>query len=53
MDAYGAFLDPAPNPAVPRVSRTMQYADGYAAVRASLATSPAATQTYEPYTGYR
>ncbi|OAX34495.1 hypothetical protein K503DRAFT_851592 [Rhizopogon vinicolor AM-OR11-026] len=68
MDAYGAFSDPAPSgfggvsttfapppsdPAVPRVSRTMQYADPYAAVRASLATSPAAPPTYEPYTGYR
>ncbi|KIK34717.1 hypothetical protein CY34DRAFT_812743 [Suillus luteus UH-Slu-Lm8-n1] len=43
----------------PRVSRTMQYADPYAAVRASLATStgtgaPAPTKSsYEPYTGYR
>jgi hypothetical protein len=43
----------------PRVSRTMQYADPYAAVRASLATStgtgaPAPTKSsYEPYTGYQ
>ncbi|KAG1852922.1 hypothetical protein C8R48DRAFT_723748 [Suillus tomentosus] len=43
----------------PKVSRTMQYADPYAAVRASLATStatgaPAPTKpSYEPYTGYR
>ncbi|KAG1781804.1 hypothetical protein EV702DRAFT_1073515 [Suillus placidus] len=43
----------------PKVSRTMQYADPYAAVRASLATSagtgaPAPTgSSYEPYTGYR
>lgn len=41
----------------PKVSRTMQYADPYAAVRASLASgtsAPAATtSSYEPYTGYR
>lgn len=45
IDAYGAFSDPAPSgfgapaPALasPGVSRTMQYADPYAAVRASLA----------------
>ncbi|KAG0697364.1 hypothetical protein DFH29DRAFT_1071650 [Suillus ampliporus] len=68
MDAYGAFSDPAPSgfggvstayapppsdPEAPRVSRTMQYADPYAAVRASLATSTAGPTTYEPYTGYR
>lgn len=67
MDAYGAFSDPAPSgfggvstsfapppsdPAVPRVSRTMQYADPYAAVRASLATSAAPPRTYDPHTGY-
>lgn len=50
-------------PGAPRVSRTMQYADPYAAVRASLATSsgagagtgaPAPTSSsYESYTGYR
>ncbi|OJA10598.1 hypothetical protein AZE42_08459 [Rhizopogon vesiculosus] len=51
MDAYGAFSDPTPSGfsgvsmtfalppsdlAVPRVSRTMQYADACAAVRVSL-----------------
>jgi hypothetical protein len=40
MDTYGAFSDPAPSgygaPA-PGVSRTMQYADPYAAVRATIA----------------
>lgn len=45
MDVYGAFSDPVPsgysdpNPysqPEPRVSRTMQYADPYAAVRASI-----------------
>ncbi|KAJ8579271.1 hypothetical protein M405DRAFT_939214 [Rhizopogon salebrosus TDB-379] len=68
MDAYGAFSDPAPSgfggvsttyapppsdPATPRVSRTMQYADPYAAVRALLATSTTSPPSYEPYTGYR
>lgn len=52
IDAYGAFSDPAPsgfaasNPYddKPRVSRTMQYADPYAAVRASIAGgAPGAT----------
>jgi len=49
MDVYGAFSDPAPtgfatsNPSLshsppesPRVSRTMQYADPYAAVRSAV-----------------
>lgn len=41
IDAYGAFADPAPtgynDPPVPEgVSRTMQYADPYAAVRANI-----------------
>lgn len=41
MDTYGAFSDPAPTgfssqPASPGVSRTMQYADPYAAVRANI-----------------
>ncbi|KAJ8581677.1 hypothetical protein M405DRAFT_800993 [Rhizopogon salebrosus TDB-379] len=61
MDAYGAFSDPAPSGyrrrthllPTPRVSRTMQYADPYAAVRASLATSTTSPPSYEPYTGYR
>ncbi|KAG2353840.1 hypothetical protein BDR07DRAFT_1342311 [Suillus spraguei] len=47
-----------PGSGAPKVSRTMQYADPYAAVRASLATStgtgaPAPKSSYEPYTGYR
>ncbi|KAG5650816.1 hypothetical protein H0H81_010941 [Sphagnurus paluster] len=64
MDAYGAFSDPAPSgfaaaaPGAPRVSRTMQYADPYSAVRASIAGSQAsaaggAPPTYESYEGYR
>ncbi|KAG6817180.1 hypothetical protein H0H87_011882 [Tephrocybe sp. NHM501043] len=65
MDAYGAFSDPAPSgfaqgqgaPEQPRVSRTMQYADPYAAVRASIGASSAAHSTtppsYESYTGFR
>jgi hypothetical protein len=68
VDAYGAFSDPAPSgfgdvstmyapppsdPVTPRVSRTMQYADPYAAVRASLATSTTSPPSYEPYTGHR
>jgi hypothetical protein len=48
LDAYGAFSDPAPtgfgappgDSGVPGVSRTMQYADPYAAVRASVARTP-------------
>ena len=40
MDAYGAFNDPTPSgydqPYQPPVSRTMQIADPYAAVRASI-----------------
>jgi len=39
IDAYGAFSDPEPtgyNPSSPGVSRTMQYADPYAAVTATL-----------------
>ncbi|KAL6307572.1 hypothetical protein BKA93DRAFT_727476 [Sparassis latifolia] len=47
IDAYGAFSDPAPTGfgageeemETPRVSRTMQYADPYAAVRSSVAGS--------------
>ena len=70
LDAYGAFSDPAPSgfggvsssfappaagdPNAPRVSRTMQYADPYAAVRASLAASGhAPPPSYESYSGYR
>ena len=48
LDAYGAFSDPAPtgfgappgDSGVTGVSRTMQYADPYAAVRASVARTP-------------
>lgn len=40
MDAYGAFDDPTPSgydqPYQPPVSRTMQIADPYAAVKANL-----------------
>jgi len=41
MDAYGAFQDPAPSgygstPIPPGMSRTMAYADPYAALRASI-----------------
>ncbi|KAI9001548.1 hypothetical protein BD414DRAFT_475006, partial [Trametes punicea] len=80
LDVYGAFSDPAPTgfaggfaapPQVvddaPRISRTMQYADPYAAVRASVASglsapgSGAATPPsvgppppgYSSYGGYR
>ncbi|OAX35460.1 hypothetical protein K503DRAFT_802819 [Rhizopogon vinicolor AM-OR11-026] len=64
MDAYGTFSDHTPSgfdgvsttfapppsdPAVPQVSRTMQYADTCAAVQASLATTLAAPPT--SYTG--
>ncbi|KAI9570648.1 hypothetical protein HD554DRAFT_2203968 [Boletus coccyginus] len=66
LDAYGAFSDPAPSgfggvsssfapppaadPNAPRISRTMQYADPYAAVRASLAASGhTAPPSYESY----
>ena len=70
LDAYGAFSDPAPTgfggvsnsyaPSAPseasgpRISRTMQYADPYAAVRASLAPSGSsgAPPSYTSYTGY-
>ncbi|KDQ14275.1 hypothetical protein BOTBODRAFT_32748 [Botryobasidium botryosum FD-172 SS1] len=43
MDAYGAFSDPAPMgygapPVPPGMSRTMAYADPYAALRASIQT---------------
>ncbi|KAI0261546.1 hypothetical protein BC834DRAFT_468820 [Gloeopeniophorella convolvens] len=47
LDAYGAFSDPAPtgfgSPAAESnsgISRTMQYADPYAGVRASIASGP-------------
>lgn len=65
MDAYGAFSDPAPSgfgasggiqQENPRVSRTMQYADPYAAVRASVASSQGAHPPGPPsysYQGYQ
>ncbi|KAF8882542.1 hypothetical protein BD779DRAFT_1496283 [Infundibulicybe gibba] len=66
-DAYGAFSDSRTGPPIipepdlgPKVSRTMQYADPYAAVRASLATQPSSSPassavppSYESYQGYR
>ncbi|KAH7918072.1 hypothetical protein BV22DRAFT_1200103 [Leucogyrophana mollusca] len=52
-----SFASPgaAPAPEPPRVSRTMQYADPYAAVRASLAPATAnpSPPSYESYQGYR
>ena len=81
IDAYGAFSDPAPSGFAggfapqggqysdngPRVSRTMQYADPYAAVRASIASGQSNTGSgnvtpptggppppgYSSYGGYR
>lgn len=66
VDAYGAFSDSAPSdfesspsriPDVdlgPRISRTMQYADPYAAVRSSVGgVSSTKPPTYESYQGYR
>ncbi|KAF8656876.1 hypothetical protein AX16_002422 [Volvariella volvacea WC 439] len=73
MDAYGAFSDPAPTgygptftgpPVIPepdlgpRVSRTMQYADPYAAVQAHTLggqspTSSAIPPGYDGYQNYR
>lgn len=71
LDAYGAFSDPAPtgfggvsssfaapptsDANAPRISRTMQYADPYAAVRASITpsgNSGAPPPSYTSYTGY-
>jgi len=72
FDAYGAFSDPAPTgfggasssfapPTIseanePRISRTMQYADPYAAVRASFTSTSngpsGAPPSYTSYTGY-
>ncbi|KZT56960.1 hypothetical protein CALCODRAFT_453704 [Calocera cornea HHB12733] len=61
MDTYGAFSDPAPTGyAAPGVSRTMQYADPYAAIRHNLSAEPqiAAPRPGMPpnppsYDGYR
>jgi hypothetical protein len=52
LDAYGAFSDPAPTGFAPPpndsgVSRTMQYADPYAAVRASITSAPNSSSTYQ------
>lgn len=48
---------PEPDMGGPMVSRTMQYADPYAAVRASIAGGPASPPgqppSYENYAGYR
>ena len=70
IDAYGAFSDPPPSgfgapgtgastptSDAPRVSRTMQYADPYAAVRATVAAgqrnsaAPSDPPTYSSYGG--
>ncbi|KAG6853968.1 hypothetical protein C0991_012115 [Blastosporella zonata] len=62
MDAYGAFSDPAPSGFAqgqplqepPRVSRTMQYADPYAAVRASIGSTTHSTPpSYDSYSQFR
>ncbi|KAJ8581731.1 hypothetical protein M405DRAFT_831963 [Rhizopogon salebrosus TDB-379] len=47
------YVPPPLDPATLRASRTTQYADPYAAVRVSLATSTTAPPSDEPYTGYR
>jgi len=62
MDVYGAFSDPVPsgysnsNPYSPpdpnRVSRTMQYADPYAAVRASITPQQQGPPSYGHDDGY-
>ncbi|CCL98395.1 uncharacterized protein FIBRA_00390 [Fibroporia radiculosa] len=65
IDAYGAFSDPpptgfgtgggtSPSPAAdtPRVSRTMQYADPYAAVRATLTSGQQHGGSGAPPPGY-
>jgi len=62
MDVYGAFSDPVPsgysnsNPYSPpdpnRVSRTMQYADPYAAVRASINPQQQGPPSYGHDDGY-
>ncbi|KAH9962782.1 hypothetical protein BGW80DRAFT_1353387 [Lactifluus volemus] len=54
LDAYGAFSDPTPSgfgdhsgdSGVAGISRTMQYADPYAAVRASITSPPTAPPSY-------
>jgi len=56
IDAYGAFSDPAPtgfgappsDSGASGVSRTMQYADPYAAVRASVASDVSGSRTSPP-----
>lgn len=55
LDAYGAFSDPAPSgfgaspgdSGVTGMSRTMQYADPYAAVRATVASGPTSPPAYQ------
>jgi len=65
MDTYGAFSDPTPSgfgaatpssPSGPPVSRTMQYADPYAAVRATIGAPAVGGSNTPPsyeYQGYR
>ena len=54
MDAYGTFSDPAPRgfaepePESPRLSRTMQYADPYAAVRSAVSQGAPAQPVASP-----
>jgi hypothetical protein len=51
--ASGAPIVPEPDLG-PRVSRTMQYADPYAAVRTTVSgQTPSSPPSYENYTGYR
>jgi len=60
MDMYGAFSDPPPvgytavsggassqRPPQPQISKTMQYADPYAAIRASI-SPPTGAQAHQP-----
>jgi len=64
MDTYGAFSDPAPTGfgTSPGLSRTMQYADPYAAIRQNLEGVSPTSEALPPrppnppaydYTGYR
>jgi len=59
VDVYGAFNDPVPSgygsggPTSPGVSRTMQYADPYAAVRTSLGIAGASPASGPPAYGYQ
>ncbi|KAJ8588810.1 hypothetical protein M405DRAFT_881963 [Rhizopogon salebrosus TDB-379] len=53
MDVYDQSSDPGPSGFGSVLSTTYQYADLYAVVRVSLATSTTAPPSDEPYTGYR